>query len=425
MATTSVKRLLRPPYFYLLSKRANREHDAREKMHTRGEFPHVLLVCVDALRRDRTLDLPLTFREAIAPSTWTVPSVTSTLTGRYPHEHGAVAWTDPADETFAVPEQATGVQTLPETFERAGYETAGLFGFPMPFVATRGWFQRHRVFGRVPAERVIDTYERWRAGQSRTFAYLHLHALHSPLEPPAEYTDAYGVDLSIDGLARLARYTESFDETSETYRRYLEHKNRLYDATLAYVEDQLQALLATVSDDTLVVVFGDHGEGLWDHHETDRQFTDSRPNYGVGHGGTPLDAVSRVPVGVSHDIAPSGGWASLIDLPATVTDAVFGTDGFGGHPWTGSIPTDRIALSEGVRYGVERKAAYRGEEKLLHSRTDDVTLTARIDDDGERFEPIDDLDPLRDALPDYWENVTDGTAADRVVADQLEALGYR
>ncbi|RBI62210.1 hypothetical protein DMJ13_10025 [halophilic archaeon] len=81
-----------------------------------AERPNVLLVVVDALRADhvapyrkstgtpdrgprdgnvRTPELAAfaeeatTFRKAVSTAPWTLPSVTSLLTGRYPHEHGS------------------------------------------------------------------------------------------------------------------------------------------------------------------------------------------------------------------------------------------------------------------------------------------------------------------------------------------------
>lgn len=66
--------------------------------------PNVLLLVVDACRYDYlgggTAETPnadaladegVAFRRAVSPAPWTLPSVTSLLTGKYPHEHGATA----------------------------------------------------------------------------------------------------------------------------------------------------------------------------------------------------------------------------------------------------------------------------------------------------------------------------------------------
>lgn len=73
-------------------------------------------------------------------------------------------------------------------------------------------------------------------------------------------------------------------------------------------------------------MFGPHGEAHWDHYDVDRQFTDSRPNYGAGHGGTPLDMVARVPIGTNDEVLLlEDGWSSLVDVPATLSEAVLDT----------------------------------------------------------------------------------------------------
>ncbi|WP_435179257.1 sulfatase [Halorussus sp. AFM4] len=66
--------------------------------------PNVLLLVVDACRfdylRGPRAETPncdalaaegTDFRRAVSPAPWTLPSVTSVLTGKYPHEHGATA----------------------------------------------------------------------------------------------------------------------------------------------------------------------------------------------------------------------------------------------------------------------------------------------------------------------------------------------
>ena len=68
--------------------------------------PNVLLLVVDACRADvlppyggsadapvisRLADRGTVFERALSPAPWTLPAMTSVLTGRYPHEHGATS----------------------------------------------------------------------------------------------------------------------------------------------------------------------------------------------------------------------------------------------------------------------------------------------------------------------------------------------
>lgn len=86
--------------------------------------PNILVIIVDALRADHlssygygrsttpNLDAisaeGVRFENAIATSSWSLPSHTSILTGRYPHEHGAETLTQSFDGRFP---------TLPSIFE--------------------------------------------------------------------------------------------------------------------------------------------------------------------------------------------------------------------------------------------------------------------------------------------------------------------
>lgn len=421
----SVKPYLRLPYFFSQSKLADFQHSSpNQTLEKISGANHILLICIDALRQDTVPDLPdVTFSEAIAPSTWTFPSVTSTLTGQYPHEHGAIAQTMPEDESFAMPAQATPEKTLPGLFEAAGYDTLGLFGFPMPFMATKGWFQSHRVWADEPAERLVDRYLDWRHKRERTFAYLQLGDLHAPLAPPQEYIENRDVDTSLDHLPTIQKYTNSYDGSEEcTY--YREQRLRLYRAALDYVEDILFKVVQQFEEDTTIFLFGDHGEAHWEHYDIDRKFTDSRPNYGVGHGGTPLDMVARVPIGTNDtSLLPEGGWASLIDLPKTLSKAALATSIGSGTDWSQSIPEDRVVFCESVRYGPERKAVYQKNRKLIHSVADDVSLSARVLESGEAFDCEEGLE-LRQYLPNEWRQER-GETPSAIIQEQLEALGYK
>jgi len=426
-------------YYRRKGWQADRSHDPPDGSLSKvpGAPDHVLFVIIDALRPDSQPlpNLDCEWTTAIAPSTWTFPSVTSLLTGCYPHQHGAVAHTAPSDEEFAMPTQTTVEDRLPKTFEAAGYETFGAFAFSMAFLATRGWFQTHRIYSDADAEQVLEAYKTWRQGKEQTFAYLHLGDLHAPLCPPDPYVTKHDVDTALPDLARIAAYTSDYTGTEEQ-RYYRSQKRRLYNAGLDYVTDCLAEAVDTMWADTLIVLTGDHGEALYEHADIDRRFTDSRGHNGVGHGGTPLDQVARVPLAVAHpdhDLLPEGGWASLCDLPVTLTDSCLETElnWRVGRPWQHRIPSDRVVICEGVRYGVERKAAYRDEQKIVYSRADDAAYCARVtlgSRDEEILPTTEPDDDLLSCLPDAWgEGMTwtsDGDVGPRV-ENHLRSLGYR
>lgn len=252
---------------------------------------HVVVAVVDCLRAD-ALDAPTPFldgldgRDAVTPSTWTFPAVTSLLTGRYPHGHGAIRRTDDFESSVAdvtgLPPQSRA-PTVSERFAAAGYDTYGGFGMVVPFLALSGRFRTHRLHDDAPADRVLGEHLSWlrERRDGRTFSYLHLADLHEPVDPPPEYRRARGVDASIPGLPGW-RHEDVVADTPAV-ERYRDHRRRLYRAAVEYVDNRLAAYHRRASDlagDLATVVVGDHGEGFWERAaHAAANFADSRPAY--------------------------------------------------------------------------------------------------------------------------------------------------
>lgn len=110
--------------------------------------PNVLLVVVDACRfdylrgahaetpnTDSFADEATEFRRAVSAAPWTLPSVTSLLTGRYPHEHGATS------QGFDLKRG----RTVTEDLRNAGYRCLHL----SPKTWIGDWLPQGRGFHRV------------------------------------------------------------------------------------------------------------------------------------------------------------------------------------------------------------------------------------------------------------------------------------
>lgn len=228
--------------------------------------PDVFLVTIDTLRADHVhcygdeniatpaLDVlaknGIRFSEAFTPSPITNTSHTTILTGLLPSSHGV---TD-----FAIPLNASHV-TWAELLKSNGYQTAAFIGAVILDSKTlapgldRGFdfydnFPEHPQtksrWGRVERRGmdVVQHAEKWLDAHpsGSRFVWVHLYDPHDPYEPPPPY--------------------------SETY------KDRLYDGEIAYADAALGQLTAFLKnkgwlDRALVVVVGDHGEGLGEHKE--------------------------------------------------------------------------------------------------------------------------------------------------------------
>src|SRR5437762_13162043 len=274
--------------------------------------PNVLLVTIDTLRADRvgagiapTLDAlaasGLWFAAARTAAPLTLPSHATIHTGLLPPEHGI-------RENGAgalAPEHATIARLLKE----AGYQTAAFvgafvldrrFGLAQGFDAYDDQIRRDpsatdRLEAERPAGAVAERALAWLANrqsainpQSATrnppfFAWVHFYDPHAPYTPPPEY-------------AARAKTP--------------------YDGEVAYADAQLGVLLDAVRrrgalDRTLVVVAGDHGEGLGDHGERT-------------HGMLLYESTLRVPLIVVAPGRPAGRRddpVSLTDLAPTILRA--------------------------------------------------------------------------------------------------------
>lgn len=430
----SAKRWLAVPYDLVQTARADRAFSRKDlvgREPASGAPGHVAVVVVDALRGDAVdpayapflADLDGT-TEAVAPSPWTFPSVTSMVTGQYPHEHGSLRPANPEAEGLQLPPKLPEtVETVSEAFAGAGYDTYGGFGHDTPFVALSGRFATHALFHNITASAadVFGAYRDWLAGRDRTFAYLHLADPHIPVDPPAEYWEKHEVDTGISGLRRW-RYGDVVDPTPEV-ERYREHRRRLYRATVDYVDDEVAALSDDLPDDTALVVTSDHGEAFWEQVALDTERFDGTGT--TGHGGTPYEGVARVPLLADGlDLCTDGdGYVSLVDLAPTLLDAAGLSADLDatGHSMLGGVPPDRMPLVEGTMHGYEKKAVYRGEWKLVAAEH----ATAEFALPGEELATIPDAERERmvDVLPG-WETGEAELEVSGLVEQRLEDLGY-
>lgn len=438
----SVKRGMAGPYNRVQAYRADRKFRRADRPEyvTTAEAPdHVVCVVVDALRADAVTPEIAPFidartrQAAMTTAPWTFPAVTSLFTGQYPHKHGAIRQNNEssveATDLTVPPRLSAGAPTLSDVFAGAGYDTYGGFAFHMPFFALSGRFERHAVYDDAPAETVLDDYGDWVAERDRTFAYLHLADTHEPVDPPASYWRTHDVDPSIPNIRRWDYVGEATPgPDGERYRR---HRERLYHAAIAYVDDQLarlhERLTERLDGGVALMITADHGEAFWDHAALDAAtFADSRGTYCVDHGGTPYESVARVPLAVEGFDVADGGPVSLIDIAPTLLNVLGLSDALptDGYSLRNEIPEDRILLIESARYGYEKKAAYLNGWKLIVSPADDAAVGFRLPEENRAELPAEVERRLREAMPPW----PDGERADRAISgfarQRLEDLGY-
>ncbi|UCH35527.1 MAG: sulfatase [Armatimonadota bacterium] len=274
-----------------------------------------------------------------APAVPTQPSHTTMYTGQYPITHGIVSHGGAASLADDAP-------FLPELLQKAGYTTCAVDTMR----AMKPWFARGYEFYVDPSagleHRHAATCERVNAraipwlrqhADERFFLYVHYWEPHTPYLPPARYRglfyDGDPTDPKHDTLAAIYRqpfgewWLESWFSQFPQPLRDAEYIVAMYDGEIRYADDGVGELLAALddtadADDTLVLVFSDHGENMY-HHDV---FFDHHGLYeGVIH--CPLvvrwpgrvAAGTRVPHLVQHtDLAPTLLDAAGVEIPQAI-----------------------------------------------------------------------------------------------------------
>ena len=269
--------------------------------------PNVLLVTIDTFRADRlgtgvapALDRLATsglqFTSARTAVPLTLPSHTTILTGLLPPDHGVRD--NGVDPSGDAPETTTRV------LKAAGYQTAAFigayvldrrFGLSQGFDTYDDQIPRdpnatERLEAERPASAVVDRALAWLDSASPEprapspfFLWIHLYDPHAPYNPPREFI-----------RATTGRGTPTIEQRYEGEIRYA-------DAQIARVLGWLDA--HQLRERTLIVVAGDHGEGLGDHGERT-------------HGMLLYDSTLRVPLIVSK----SDTAAAKRDEPVSLAD---------------------------------------------------------------------------------------------------------
>jgi arylsulfatase A-like enzyme/tetratricopeptide (TPR) repeat protein len=202
------------------------------------------------------------FARAYCPAPLTLPSHASIMTGLYPVTHGV------RNNGHDLP---SGIRTLAEILKGRGYSTAAFvsafsvdsrFGIDRGFDVYDDTFLSDSPFKTQNAERRAEEtfagFSRWLEanGKDRFFGWVHYYDPHLPYDPPSPYKE--------------------------------EFEGHPYDGEIAYMDQLVGAVLERLKEKgilerTIVVVAGDHGEGLGDKVET-------------GHGIFLYEETLRVPL---------------------------------------------------------------------------------------------------------------------------------
>jgi len=306
----------------------------------------LLLISVDTLRADRLgaygselsltphldqlAEQSLVFSRAFAPTSFTLPSISSLLTGHYPEEVGVLenrSALGPAIPTLASVLRSRGWETAAVVSNLVLNSKSGLAaGFDhydddLPDTeATRKWPERRAEDTTEAAIRVLRSFAS--EGGERLFLWVHYQDPHGPYTPAADLRDRFieaerrrpGGDRRLPETAghRGRGHIPGYQVVDD--RRDVAFYRAGYDAEVHSLDAAAGRLIEEVRergwlDECLLVFTADHGESLGEH------------DYWFAHGDRLDDALVRIPLFIRIPGGTPGrrdDVASLVDLFPTL-----------------------------------------------------------------------------------------------------------
>jgi len=359
----------------------------------RDERPNFLLIDIDSLRADQLhashLGEPIAprlsslaeqgaqFQNMFSQSSWTMPSLASLLTGRYPPSFTSA---NPRDERIG----DLGL-VLPELLGMYGYHSAVAYGDTVAVALpafSRGFDQR---LTHAPSSQP-DFYQQPLIGYLASepgepfLLMVHNMDLHRPVPPPpAEMIRRHVPDGPMPPCTSLnetyKRSRQRLGEAAARSRTLGCHRAALasYDRVVGAVLDELQR--SGLRRRTVILVTSDHGEEFFEHGE-------------LGHGELQFDSVLRVPLVISDPELPEPQLVTervqTVDLLPTILERAAVPP---PHDLVGSSLLPLLGLSQGsyqerdlFSFANASTAALRTSTHKLHHQVRAGTLERELYD---------------------------------------------
>ena len=369
----------------------------------------------------------------------TYPSFTTFYTGQHPITHGIVAHGGKAQLDDDAP-------FLSKVLLDGGYTTCAIDNLNR----ARPWFMwgyeyyidpsvRRTLLIGVTAEELNNRAIPWVKAQAGAedpfFLFIHYWDPHWPYTPPKKYegmfyeggnpTDPNKHSLEewwetpLGGLAK-----NTWLRTAEGLITDADFVSALYDQEIRHLDDGLHELFTTLdesglAEDTLVVIFGDHGESLQEHHV----FFD---HHGLHDAVTQVPMILRWPGVIPQgqrfsqmfqhqDIAPTIIEAAGLEIPEKMEGKsywplVTGKEDNGGREQIVQVECTRMA-----KWGLRTK-----DHRFILAREQDFYGNPMKELYDLRSDP-DEIKNIVEAQPEQAAQME--ASLEKWIAERLEALG--
>jgi len=226
------------------------------------------------------------FSNAITTIPSTTPSISSMMTGLYPHSHGL---------RFIHRQKLNPkVTTLPEILHAHGYKTIGYDLDSIGDGLEKGFdafsLLRWRMINKIKRTLKKSIYWNYKIGQAEElthfakkqikickddnfFLYLHYNDLHWPYKPIKPFDEMFDPDYKGDHIFndwnnKISRGDMIFNNPLPKDEIY--HAIAHYDGLIRYIDTQINHIIMyleemKIRDNTLLVISADHGESLGEH----------------------------------------------------------------------------------------------------------------------------------------------------------------
>jgi arylsulfatase A-like enzyme len=396
-------------------------------------------VCLDSIARSG-----VAFTSATAQAPYTRASVASLLTGRYPTSAAREIMTTVPGVSGPVPGVQLGaeVRSIASFLRERGYTSAAFSANPLVnhrIVGLRSEFDHFdadlQCSGGDCAAALGESALKWLVGGTAQpwFCYVHYMDVHHPYNAPGQYARRFS-----PGASTLPPPTSTWMRqlalAGGPGRAELEHVVGMYDAEVAYVDDQIRTLLARLrasglAENLLIVVASDHGDEFFEHGW-------------YGHSHTLYEELTRCPLIFSWaGRIPAGvlvaSWVQNIDIVPTLLEVLglerpAGLDGRSLVPHFDGDPPTRPAFSE-----TKGVAVRRGAWKLWHEPSGLLRLFDLVSDPTEQVnmaEAEPDTVKVLSAILTAWKRrlacpavrarAAEVSSMDSATVDMLRTLGY-
>jgi len=303
---------------------------------TKKTHPSLLLITIDTLRADRLpfygykrntapflgklAEHGIVFTNAYSTSSWTVPAVTSMVTGVYPSSHGITRGSIKKAHVYRQERIPRKLPNLPEQLQALGYRTYAITANThlMKDLGFGRGFDRYDCIGFCTAEKVNRVFLEWKqeieSQNSPVFVWLHYFDPHIPYIGRQPWLNQYQSDetegecTTISSVSRPVKLGRVLQKKGP---RILTLIQSHYDSEINYCDEHIKKLFQEFpSLEQYAVVFtADHGEEFMEHGK-------------LGHGRNLYNNTVRIPLFVripgKTSTTTSKDVVSLIDVAPTL-----------------------------------------------------------------------------------------------------------